>query len=196
LRKSLEGYLGKEMPEVYSLVAAVPYSPVDVDLAILSRGEWDALSDRFRFWFLPGGPGEAKPSCYVMIRKYDKEQGVLACVHITANLGHSGEDESLFTVGLLCNDDVRARAMLGVFLAVPPVFHRRSEVRLVEKRWRSDPETLLRYAANVYSALAAAANPGGATYSLKFEPAEDIMKELRLDERWDSDIEGDKDHKA
>jgi hypothetical protein len=151
LRMLLEGYLrGETMTKVYSLVAAVPFSPVDVDLNILARGEWDAVKDRMRIWFLPrtDGPND-KPSCYVMIRKFDQRQAVLVCVHIVMNLdvGEEG-DQPLFTIGILSNDDIRARAVLGVFLGVPPIFHRRSEITLIEGKWRDDPGAVMRYAAN------------------------------------------------
>jgi len=73
---------------VYSLVASVPFSPVDVDLNLLARGEWDASKDRLRVWFIPATEGQNdRPTCYVLIRKLDQRQGVLVCVYIVMNLG-------------------------------------------------------------------------------------------------------------
>ena len=144
--------------ESVSLVAAVPFSPVDVDLNVLARGEWDALTDRFRVWFLPKTEGQNdKTSCYVMIRKFDRQQAVLVCVHVVANLeaGEGGNGQRYFTLGILSNDDIRARAILGTFLGVPPIFHRRSEITLIERKWRADPATVARFASNVYSTVAA-----------------------------------------
>jgi len=208
LRVSLESYLGRETGNVYSLVAAIPFSPVDVDLNVLARGEWDALTDRFRIWFLPKTEGQSdKTSCYVMIRKFDRQQSVLVCVHIVANLevGEGGDGQRYFTLGILSNDDIRARAILGIFLGVPPIFHRRSEIRLIERKWRADPATVARFAANVYSTVTAKAGPGGEVYRFRLEPASDLLANLRpLDAWWDpkaressepdEDIESD--HKA
>jgi hypothetical protein len=178
------------MSRVYSLVASLPFSPVDVDLNLLARGEWDSSKDRLRVWFLPRKDGQDdKTSCYVMIRKFDQQQAILVCVHIVMNseVG-SGEGQPFFTLGILSNDDIRARAMLGVFLGVPPIFHRRSEVKLIESNWRSDPSTVMRYTANVHSVLAASANPGGKVYRLEFEPTPDVLASLKpnLDTWWDS----------
>jgi len=182
------------------LVAALPFSPVDVDLNILARGEWDALKDRLRIWFLPRSDGQNdRTSCYVMIRKFDRRQAVLVCVHIVMNLEVGGKDgQPLFTIGILSNDDIRARAVLGVFLGVPPIFHKRSEITLIEGKWRGDPGAVMRYAANAYSVLTPRADPGGRVYSLKFEPPAGFMASLKpnLDTWWDS-VDGEKsDHKA
>lgn len=197
----LEGYIrGETTTKVYSLVAAVPFSPVDVDLNTLARGEWDALKDRMRIWFLPRTEGQNdKPSCYVMIRKFDQQQEVLVCVHIVMNVEDGGKDDQpFFTIGILSNDDIRARAVLGVFLGVPPIFHKRSEITLIEGKWRDDPGVVMRYAANVYSVLTSKADPGGRVYSLKFEPPADFMASFKpnLDNWWDS-VDGEKsDQKA
>jgi hypothetical protein len=189
LRVQLEGYLGRELPGVYSLVAAIPFSPVDVDLNVLARGEWDALTDRFRVWFVPKTDGQNdKSSCYVMIRKFDQQQAVLVCVHIVANLeaGEGGNGERYFTLGILSNDDIRARAILGIFLGVPPIFHRRSEVTLIERKWRTEPATVARFASNVYSTVSAKAGHGGEVHRLTFEPASDLLANLKpLDAWWD-----------
>ena len=189
LRVPLESYLGREIGRVYSLVATIPFSPVDVDLNVLARGEWDALTDRFRVWFLPKTEGQNdKTSCYVMIRKFDQEQAVLVCVHIVANLeaGEGGSGQRYFTLGILSNDDIRARAILGIFLGVPPIFHRRSEITLIERKWRADPATVARFASNVYSTVAAKAGQGGGLYRLRLEPAPDLLANLKpLDAWWD-----------
>lgn len=200
MRLPLEGYLRGDTRKVFSLVATLPFSPVDVDLNVLARGQWDSLKDRMRIWFLPGAEGQNdKTSCYVMIRKFDPEQAVLVCMHVVMNLETGGKDNRpFFTVGILSNDDIRARAVLGIFLDVPPIFHKRSEVTLVEGKWRDDPGAVMRYAANTYSVLTANADPGGRVYSLKFEPPADFMASLKpnLDSWWDP-VDGEKpDHKA
>ncbi len=184
----MEGYLRGETTKVFSLVAAVPFSPVDIDLSLLARGEWDALSDRMRVWLLPKTEGQSdKTSCYVMIRKFDPEQGVLVCAHVVANL-EAGAGQDFFTIGILSNDDVRARAVLGVFLGVPPIFHKRSEVSLVEAKWRMGSEAVMRFAANVYSVFTAQTGSEGKVYQLKFEPPTDFMASLKpgLDNWWES----------
>jgi hypothetical protein len=186
MRVPLEGYLRGETKKVYSLVAAVPFAPVDIDLNLLARGEWDALSDRMRVWFLPRTEGQNdKASCYVMLRKFDPKQEVLVCAHVVANLD-AGAGQDFFTIGILSNDDVRARATLGVFLGVPPIFHKRSEVSLVEAKWRAEPEAVMRFAANVYSVLTSQMNPEGKVYQLKFEPPPDLLASLKpnLDNWW------------
>jgi len=61
--------------------------------------------------------------------------------------------------------------MLNSILDIPPSFQRRSDVRLIERRWRSDPDAVMRFLANVHSAMAQMAqNPSGKVYALKFEP--------------------------
>jgi hypothetical protein len=150
LRVPLEGYLRGETMKVYSLVAAVQFSPVDIDLNLLARGEWDATTDRMRVWFLPKTEGQSdKISCYVMIRKFDRKQESVVCVHIVPNLG-AGEGDDFFTIEILSNDDARARAVLGIFLGVPPIFHERTEISLVEDMWRTEPDPVMRFAANVH----------------------------------------------
>jgi hypothetical protein len=92
------------------------------------------------------------------IRKLDKEAGVLVFMHLVPKLEAVLRDDSEqahFVVGVLSNDDVRARAALGALLDVPPAFHRRREVRLVEHRWRDDPRAAMFFLANVHSAVGA-----------------------------------------
>jgi hypothetical protein len=162
LRVPLEDYLRREMTKVYSLVAEVPFTPLDVDLNLLARGEWDTAKDRFRVWSLPRTEGQNEPSCYVTIRKFDPRQGVLVYAHLLMNPGAGvGEDGRPFTVQILSNDDVRARAILGVFLGAPPAFHRRAEITLIEGRWRADPETVVSFAANVRATAVSQGGPGG-----------------------------------
>jgi hypothetical protein len=189
LRVQLEGYLGGETPRVYSLVASVPFSPVDIDLNLLARGEWDASKDRMRIWFLPATEGQGdKTSGYVMIRKFDQQQGVLVCLHVVMNMeaGAPKSSRPYFTIGILSNDDARARAVLGIFLGVPPIFHERSEIALVEGRWRDDPATVMRFVANVHSTIGS--QGPGPVYRLKFEPPADLLASLKpgLDNWWDS----------
>ena len=166
---------------MYSFVASVPFSPRDIDLGRLARGEWNALTDRFRLWYLPSEDGvEGDASCYVMLRKFDPAEGVLLYGHIVVNMGAKPKDGSAwnFTVGIMSNDDIRARSALNAMLEIPPSFHRRSEVRLIERKWRSDPEAVMRFLANVHSAMAQL-SPSGKTYTLKFEPPPGMMGELK-----------------
>jgi len=180
LRVPLDSYLhggGK----VYSLVVGVPFSPLDIDLGHLARGEWNALTDRFRIWYLPGEDGGGgRPVCYVMVRKFHPQDGVLLYGHMVVNTGgkEGGEDRKCFTVGIMSNDDVRARSMLNSMLDIPPSFHRRSEVRLIERKWRTNPDAVMRFLANIHSALAQL-QPSGKVCTLKFEPPPGMIGELK-----------------
>ena len=170
--------------KVYSLVVSVPFSPLDIDLGHLARGEWNSLTDRFRLWYLPGGDGkgDSRSVCYVMIRKFDPQDGVLLYGHVVVNMDEKPDEENprSFTVGIMCNDEIRARSALHSILEIPPSFHRRSEVKLIERRWRSDPDAVMRFMANIHSAMAQQApNPSGKVYTLKFEPPPNLMGELR-----------------
>lgn len=123
-----------------------------------------------------------------MIRKLDQQQGILFCVHVVMNLGAFPKDgQPCFTIGILSDDDVRARVVLGVFLVVPPIFHKRSEVTLKESKWRTDPGSAMRYLANVHSAMAAQKCSGEA-YRLKFEPSVNVVASRKpgLDSWWAS----------
>ena len=164
MRIPLVAYLRGQGTKVYSLVVEVPFAPLDIDIAYLSRGEWNPLTDRFRVWYLPDESGEGPPACYLMVRKFDPKDGIVAYGHIVVNnRGRRGEDDGWsFTAGILSNDEVRARVMLNSILDIPPSYHRRSELRLVENRWRSDPGALMRFLANVHSVLSQSApNPSG-----------------------------------
>ena len=190
LRVPLEAYLSMKGAKVYSLVVGVPFSPLDIDLGHLARGEWNALTDRFRVWFLPEEDGGGShPTCYVMIRKFDPQVGVLLYGHVVINTHEKPgvETSRSFTVGIMSNDEVRARFMLNSMLDIPPSFHRRSEVRLIERRWRSDPDAVMRFLANIHSAITQMApNPSGKIYKLKFEPPPGMMQELKrgMDAWW------------
>ncbi len=179
MRVPLEAYFSKDGAKVYSLVARVPYSPLDVDLGHLARGEWNASTDRFRIWYLPQDEeGGGQLACYVMVRKFDPEDGVLLYGHMVVNTGRKPDayDPWSFTVGIMSNDEVRARSMLNSTLDIPPAFHRRNEVRLLERRWRSDSEAVMRFMANIYSTLAQSATaPSGKAYKLKFQPQPGMM---------------------
>jgi len=162
-------------------VVDAPFSPLDIDLGHLARGEWNALTDRFRIWYLPrGDEPEERPVCYVMVRKFDSQDGILLYGHMVVNMEVKNGDErpKSFTVGILCNDEVRARSMLNSMLDIPPSFHRRSEVRLVEGRWRNDPEALIRFQANIHSTLARL-EPSRRGCVLKVEPPPGMMRELK-----------------
>lgn len=181
MRVPLDGYLRGNGAKVFSLVVDVPFAPLDIDLGHLARGEWNAAVDRFRVWYLPGGDGEGEPVCYVMVRKFDPQEGVLVCGHVVVNLvGKKGANGRSFTIGVLSNDEVRARAMLNSVLDIPPSFHRRRELRVIEKRWRSDPDAVVRFVANVHSAvLNLAPDLDGRIYTLKFDPLPGMMEELK-----------------
>jgi len=170
--------------KVYSLVVGVPFSPLDIDLGHLARGEWNSLTDRFRLWFIPGegGKGDDRPVCYVMVRKFDPQEGVLLYGHVVIDMDEKQDERRprSFTVGIMSNDEIRARSMLNSMLGIPPSFHRRSEVKLIERRWRSDPDAVMRFMANVHSALAQQVpDPSGKVYTLKFEPPPNVMGELK-----------------
>jgi hypothetical protein len=183
MRVPIESYVQGRATRVFSFVVGVPFSPLDIDLSHLARGEWNVQVDRFRIWYLPGERGEDAPVCYVMVRKFDPRDGALVFGHMVVNLGGRGrekEDGWNFTVGILSNDEVRARAMLSSMLEIPPSYHRRSEVKVIEKRWRNDSGTMTRFLANVHSAAAnLAPNPSGKVYTVKFEPPPDVLGEFR-----------------
>ncbi len=168
---------------VYSLVARVPFTPVDLDIAWLARGEWDALSDRFRFWFIPRIEGRNdKPVCHFTVRKFDREGDVLLFMNIVPKLeALLSEDSSQehFVVGILSNDDVRARAALSSFLDVPPSFHRRQEVRLIERRWRDDPGAVMLFLANVHSVTSASVHGSVSSLRVAGQPAMDALAALK-----------------
>jgi hypothetical protein len=188
LRVPLDSYVSAGETRVYSLVAAVPFSPIDVDIGHLARGEWNPMTDRFRIWFLPGEDGtKGKPLCYVMMRKLDMNDLVLVYAHVVVNIDAKVRDvyEGNFTVGILSNDDVRARAALNAMLEIPPSFHRRNEIRLVERKWRSDSGAVMRFAANVHSAMALPAGKG-AVYQMKVESPAGFIADMKrnLGEWW------------
>ena len=180
LRVPLRTYLQGGEAKVYSFVAAVHFSPIDIDLGHLARGEWNALTDRFRIWYMPGEEGRNDTQlCYVMIRKFDPHNDVLMYAHVIVNVNAKGEgpDRPNFVVGILSNDDVRARSALNAMLEIPPAFHRRSELRLIERKWRTDPDAVFRFAANVHSSTAQ--KEGGVVYKLKSELPPGIAEQLR-----------------
>lgn len=163
------------------MVVDAPFSPLDIDLGHLARGEWNPMVDRFRVWYLQNEDGKGEPTCYVMVRKFDPQEGVLVCGHLVVNLDREepAGGACAFTVGILSNDEVRARAMLNSLLDIPPSFHRRREMKLVEKRWRNDPETVMRFLANVHSTITSLAPDSRKAYTLKFEPPPGMMGELK-----------------
>ena len=116
----------------------------------------------------------------MMLRKFDPAEGILVYGHIVVNLAAKGReaDASNFTIGLMSNDDIKARSTLNAMLEIPPSFHRRSEVRLIERKWRSDSEAVMRFLANIHSAMAQL-SPSGKVYTLKFEPPPGMMGELK-----------------
>lgn len=164
--------------KVYSLVVGLPFSPLDFDLGRLARGEWNASVDRFRLWYLPSESDAESPQCYLMVRKLDPRDGVLLYCHAVVNL--SGDGSSNFDLGIMSNDEVRANAMLRSVLGVPPSYHRRKHVRVIEDRWRGDKATVMRFLANVHSALASG-NPDlrGKDRPLEIRPSPEMMGELK-----------------
>lgn len=189
MRIPIERYLEGHGAKVFSLVVGVPFSPLDIDLGHLARGEWNVLVDRFRVWYLPGESGDGGAVCYLMVRKFDPQDGVLVCGHMVVNLDRTkgAKDGCSFTVGLLSNDEVKARSMLNSFLDIPPSFHRRSELKVVERRWRQDAGVVMRFTANVHSTIMnSTPDPGGKVYTLKFEPSPGLLKELKhgMDAWW------------
>lgn len=181
MRVPIERYLQGQGSKVFSLVVRVPFAPLDIDLGHLARGEWNALVDRFRVWYLPGVKGESEPVCYVMVRKFEPRDGVLILGHLVVNLDRKETGDGWnFTVGMLSNDEVRARAMLNALLDIPPSFHRRNELKVVEKRWRSDPDAVMRFLANVRSTTANSfPDPSSKVYALKFEPPPEMLRDLK-----------------
>ena len=169
--------------KVYSLVAEVPFSPLDIDVGRLARGEWNALTDRFRLWYLrKEDEADGSPVCYLMVRKFDPKDGVLLYGHVVVNTrdGPTMEDSKSFTVGILSNDETRARSMLNSTLEIPPSFHKRNEIRLIERRWRSDSNVIMRFLANIHSTMSNRnPGPGGRFHVLKFQPPPELMEELR-----------------
>ena len=181
MRVPLQTYLQGGEAKVYSFVAAVPFSPIDIDLGHLARGEWNALTDRFRIWYMPGEEGRHDTQlCYVMIRKFDPQNEVLTYAHVMVNLNMRSEEGTRpnFTIGILSNDDIRARAALNAMLEIPPAFHRRSELRLIERKWRTDPDAVFRFTANIHSTTAQQEG-GGVVYKLKFELPPGVTDQLR-----------------
>ncbi len=116
--------------KVYSLVARVPFTPVDLDIGRLARVKWDALTDRFRLWFIPKIEGrDDKPLCHFTLRKFDCEADVLVFMHVVPKLKALFRDDSEqdhFLAGVLSNDEVRARSSAGHPSGVSPKV--RSEV--------------------------------------------------------------------
>lgn len=182
MRVPLERYLEGTAGKVFSLVAWVPFTPIDIDLAGLSRGEWNPLCDRFRIWYIPKVDGQSdKPTSYVILRKLDPDQGVLIFARISTDLEAvegEGKPPASFTVAVLSNDEVKARSVIGAMLGVPPAYHRRSEVTMLERKWRADPETLAYFLANVQGAVSNLV-PGGKVYKLRFEAPPDFMAMMR-----------------
>ena len=163
------------------MVVGIPFSPLDIDLGHLARGEWNAMTDRFRIWYLPGENGaDDGPVCYVMVRKFDPRDGVLLYGHFVVNADAGPQSPRNFTVGIMSNDETRARFMLNSLLDIPPSFHRRSEVRLVERRWRSDPDAVMRFLANVHSVtMQSPPDPSGKICALRFEPPSGMTRALK-----------------
>ena len=184
MRVPLGAYLHGGGAKVYSLVVGVPFSPLDIDLGYLARGEWNALADRFRVWYIPKEDGVGPPVCYVMVRKFDKKDDVVVYGHMVVNMeGRArGEDGWAFIVGVMSNDEVRARVTVNSMLGIPPSYHRRSELQLIERRWRGDPGAVMRFSANVHSAMSQPLpDARGKAYTLKFDSPSWLLGELKRD---------------
>ena len=179
MRVPIGKYLDGERTRVYSYVVAVPFSPIDIDITHLTRGEWNAAADRFRLWYMPGDGAAGSQLCYLVVRKFDPRTEVLVYMHIVVSLNaEGGAGRPSFMMGVLSNDDVRSKAALNAIVGIPPVFHRRTELRVVEHRWRTDPEAVLRFTANAHSVLAGV-GPGAVAFNLKFELPPGITDEFR-----------------
>ncbi len=116
------------------------------------------------------------------MRKFDREADVLVFMHVVPRLEAAlkeGSEQEHFTVGVLCNDDVRARVALGALLDIPPAFHRRREVKLVERRWRSDPRAVMFFLANVHTATSASENGRMVSVQVGGRPGLDVMAALK-----------------
>lgn len=115
-----------------------------------------------------------------MVRKFDQPEEALAVAHIVVNLSETERARSSFTIGIMSNDDAMARNMLNTTLGIPPVFHRRDELKMVEDRWRTDPDAVFRFVANLHSVTAnhEGSETGGAVYELKFDLAPEAKSEF------------------
>ena len=70
--------------------------------------------------------------------------------------------------------------MVNSMRSIPRSFHKRSDVRLKERRWRSDSDSLMRSLVNIHSTITQMApNPSGMVYTQKFEPPSGVMGELK-----------------
>lgn len=169
--------------KVYSLVARVPFTPIDFDVGRLARGEWNPLIDRFRIWFIPKIQGrDERAVCFFTVRKFDLESDTLVFMHVVPNLAatiQSDSSQADFDVGVLSNDDIRARSALGVILDNPPAYHRRREVRLIERRWRDDPDALMRFFANVQSLASLDPHASPASVKVNGPPTTEAMALLK-----------------
>ncbi len=126
------------------------------------------------------------------MRKFDREADVLVFMHVPPRLEASlkeGSEQEHFVVGVLCNDDVRTRSALGTLLDIPRAFHRRRGVKLIERRWRSDPRAVMFYLANVHSATSASEDGRMVSVQVGGRPGLDVMAALKegMDGWWDEE---------
>jgi len=113
-----------------------------------------------------------------MVRRFDPGEGVLVYAHMVVNLEAMADalDQRSFTVGIMSNDEVRARTTLEI----PPSYHRRSEVWLVERKWRNDPDAVIKFLADIHSVMSQMVpNPSSKVYPVKFDPPPKVMEELK-----------------
>lgn len=126
--------------KVFRLRAKAQFSPLDVNIAFLTRSGWNQSADRLRFHVkhdlkIPTGHPMAKIMDRVepnlLIRKLDPDEDRFVSVHASLD----GE------IVVFSNEAEFARSWLqGIFLEVPPSFHTADELEITEE-WKDDPET-------------------------------------------------------
>jgi hypothetical protein len=149
----LEQYANpKDAPPVFRLQIRPGFSPLDINVAFLSRTGWQQSNDRIRFHSesgiqLPSGhPLEEVMHAmqpHLLIRRLDRAEDHFASVHAAIN----GE------VTVLSNDSDFARHFFaGVFLDCPPSFHTCDDLEVVEK-WVDEEQVKEMFAGSLAGAL-------------------------------------------
>lgn len=125
---------------VFCLRANPQFSPLDVNVAFLSRSGWNQAVDRLRFHvqqeskILPAHPMAqvmSRLDPHLLIRHLDRDEDRFISVHASIK----GE------IVILSNDSDYARdGFKGIFLECPPSFHTSDEFEITEE-WKDDTET-------------------------------------------------------
>ena len=130
----LEQYANpKDAPPVFQLQIRPGFSPLDINVAFLTRTGWQQSNDRIRFH----SKSETQPRSghplggvlramqpHLLIRRLDRAEDHFASVHVALNS----------EVAVFSNDSNFARRFFaGVFLNCPPSFHTWDDVEVVEK---------------------------------------------------------------